>query len=112
METLIDAIRAATAENSSSEARAAGAQACRSILTALEANAGETLAVAQPPAAAPVAAAASVATVVSALRGMSADQLLDLAITRLRSIVTDAQDVTASRLNIPLVPVPKIGGGS
>jgi len=43
---------------------------------------------------------------------MSADQLLDLAITRLRSIVTDAQDVTASRLNIPLVPVPKIGGGS
>lgn len=44
METLIDAIRLSIASDASVEARTAGARACRTILAALEAKAGEPLA--------------------------------------------------------------------
>ena len=78
MDELIESIRAAVAAEASPEARAAGANACRTILTALEAVAGEPLtsAVATP---SPIAAA------VAMLRGVPPDQLLDLAIARLRA---------------------------
>ena len=43
MENLIEAIRNAVADHASDEARATGAQACRTILTALEAKPGDPL---------------------------------------------------------------------
>lgn len=79
MENFIEAIRAATTDNASDEARATGAQACRMILQVLEVKPGE------PMASAVATPTSTVATGVSALRGLSIDQLLDLAIAKLRT---------------------------
>src|SRR5262245_1817611 len=57
--TLIGAIRSAVAPGASPEARAAGATACRSILTVLEAKPGEPLAAAPGPATLPTSPIAS-----------------------------------------------------
>lgn len=102
MENLLESIRTAVTADASDEARAAGAQACRAILTALEAKPGEPMTVATPapsgaadtaaPAAPPAVANAiqtadptQIANLVSALRGIPVDQLLDLAIARMRA---------------------------
>nr|HEX4316254.1 hypothetical protein [Kofleriaceae bacterium] len=80
MENLLEAIRAAVVTDASPEARAAGAQACRTILAALEATAAEPIqaAAAQP-------TTPPIADLVATLRGVPMDQLLDLAIARLRA---------------------------
>lgn len=86
METLIESIRSAVADDASEDARVAGAQACRTILAALGANAGEAMTPAASDAGtAQTASAEPIAQVVAALRGVPAEQLLDLAITRLRA---------------------------
>lgn len=93
MEELIEKIRAATASEATDEARALGAQACRTLLTALDAKPGEPMAepaTATPtelvaPAASPPTPQAAAHMIASALRGMTPDQLLDLAIARLRA---------------------------
>jgi len=88
MENLIEAIRNAVAENASDEARATGVQACRTILTALEAKPGEPLGTPSPqlaPSAEPSEPAAQIAHMLGALRGIPVDQLLDLAIARMRA---------------------------
>ncbi len=73
METMIDSIRAAVAEGATPEERATGAQACRTILAALEAEAGKAIALPGAPAVGPLA-------------GISPDQALDLLIARLSAI--------------------------
>lgn len=78
MENVIEAIRAAIAPDATAEAKNAGVAACRAIITALDANPGEPLA-------APVVPSSPVVAMVAALRGVPVDQLLDLAIARLRS---------------------------
>jgi hypothetical protein len=78
MEAVIDAVRAALADDATPEARAAGVAACRAVLTALEPAPA-------PTAAAPTSDAARIANVVAALRGAGPEQLLDLAIARLRA---------------------------
>src|SRR5690349_5690682 len=85
MESLILEIRAALEEDASAEVRAAGAQACRTILAALEATHGETISV--PVAQAPDANAPAqqLAQVAAALRSLPVDQLLDVAIARMRA---------------------------
>ncbi len=100
MEAIIDAIRAALATDATPEVRAAGAAACRSVLAFLEPPTPPP-----PPALDP----ASLPSVIASLRGASPDQLLDLAIAKLRTLVpTDAQPVVGVRkLDIPLVPVRK-----
>ena len=82
MNELIEAIRLAVADGASDDARAAGVSACRTILAALDARAGEPLAA---PGAPPIAAA------VAAFRGMSPDQLLDLAIARLKAALPSSE---------------------
>jgi hypothetical protein len=79
MDALLEAIRGSLQTDAPPEARAAGAQACRTILTALESTAG------QPMTAAPTAPPTTVAAVVGALRGVPPEQLLDLAIAKLRA---------------------------
>ena len=104
MDQLIEAIRAAVAPNASDETKAAGASACRTILSAFEAKAGEPLAAAPQP-------ANPMQVVVSALRGMPPEQLLDLAIARLRAALPQGTEVQPVKpLTIPLLPVPNVGG--
>ena len=117
METLIESVRAAIANDASDDMRAAGAQACRTILTALEAKAGEPMTLASPPVssatnvATPVANTSSpseqIANVLGALRGVPAEQLLDLAITRLRAALPaggDSPKVEPLKFHIVQVP--------
>jgi hypothetical protein len=109
MDNLIDAIRNAIASDANDEARALGAQACRTILVALETPAGAPMAastastaIAEPTS--PLEAA------VSALRGLPPDQLLDLAIARLKAALPpETKFEPVRRLNVPLVTLPAIG---
>src|SRR5664279_4643698 len=83
MDKLIETINIAVATNATDEARVAGADACRMILMALEGKAGEPLASAAPQPAS--STTAQFGAMVSALRGVPPDQLLDLAIAKLRA---------------------------
>jgi hypothetical protein len=78
MHDLLEAIRAATAEKATAEEKAAGVQACRTILTALEAEAGKPLALPAAPAPNPLA-------------GIDPGQALDLLIARLRAAIPPDQ---------------------
>ena len=105
MENLIDAIRTAVASEASSEARSAGADACRTILAALEGQRSAPLAQSPHP-------AAALQTAIAMLRGIPVDQLLDVAITRIKAALPPgAVPDDVQRLNIPLVIVPQLGGG-
>ena len=73
-------------------------QACRTILTAMDAQADESIA-------APTTSS-SIATVVAALRGLPPDQLLDLAIARLRAALpAEAAPPAVTPLRFPLIPI-------
>jgi hypothetical protein len=100
MENLIETIRAAIVDGASEDARAAGASACRAILAALEAKPGEPVAPAVPPS----TNAAEIVAMMSALRGVPTDQLLDIAIAKLRSMVPEQQPRVRS-IKIPIIPV-------
>ena len=103
MDQLIEAIRNATATDATDEVRAAGAFACRTILTALEAKPGESLA---PPIATTVPDS-PIAAVVAGLRGVPVDQLLDLAIAKLRTMVPADVAAQAPKISIRLIQVPR-----
>ena len=116
METLIETIRAAVQSDSTDEAKHQGALACRTILTALEAKAGEPLVPPTEPNAAPPSAPIAqpvpviepqqVAAIVGALRGMPAEQLLDLAIARLRAALPkDATTPTIAPVKFQIIPI-------
>jgi hypothetical protein len=102
-ESLLEAIRAGVTDGASADARAAGATACRTLLAVLDASVGKPLAIA-----APAAPTSPVAALVGAMRGMPAEQLLDLLIAKLRSIVpADAPAVQTYKLAIPVSRVPR-----
>jgi hypothetical protein len=104
MVDFIEAIRVAVAPDATPEARAAGATACRAILTALEAMPGE------PMTATPVVPPSHAHAIVGALRGVPPDQLLDLAIAKLRSMLpADAKVDPVVPLKFIHVPVPQRG---
>jgi hypothetical protein len=105
MNQLLDAIRAATAPEATPEARAAGVAACRTILAALEATTGEPMAVAAPAVVSPIAG------IVGMLRGVPPDQLLDLAISKLRAALPAGIEVPPVQpLKFNIVPLPRRGG--
>lgn len=100
MEELLEAIRAAVASGASAEQKARGAQACRAIASALDAEAGKPIAVPSAPPPHPLA-------------GMPLGQALDLLIAKLTAALPpeeakDAAKRTATRngMRIKLVPVP------
>ena len=94
-ENLIESIRAAAAEGSTPEARAAGANACRALLAALEPPVPAT-----PP-------RLPVAAIAAAIKNVPPDQLADLLIAKLRTLVpADAQQPPVRALNIPRVKLP------
>jgi hypothetical protein len=105
MEAVMETIRNAIAPDATPEAKAAGVTACRAIITALDAAGGEPM---PAPTAAPPAT--QLAAIVGALRGMPPDQLLDLAITRLRAALppgTEAQPVKTYK--VPIIPLGPLG---
>jgi hypothetical protein len=95
MKELLDAIRAAVAETATAEQKTAGAQACRTIGTALEAEIGKPIALAGAPTPSP-------------LTGISPDQAMDLLIARLRAVADDRDkaSATAERPASPRPPAP------
>jgi hypothetical protein len=123
METMIEAIRVAVQSDASDDAKHQGALACRAILTVLEAKPGEPLGAPsdaptttpQPPIGPP-----QIAAIVGAFRGMAPEQLLDLAITRLRAALpADAAVPTVAPVRFQILPIGPLattvgmkGGGS
>jgi hypothetical protein len=89
MQKLLEAIRAATAEEATADEKGAGVEACRTILTALEAEAGKPLAIAGAPPSNPLA-------------GIDLTQALDFLIERLRqSMPSDESGAGRSRRSAP-----------
>ena len=102
-ETLIESIRSAIAEGASAEARAAGADACRALLTVLGAQPGEPIVPATP---IPQAPNPPIAAIVAAIRGVPREQLMDLLIAKLRTLVPADHATPGRILNIHHVKVP------
>jgi len=95
MDALIDQIRAALAPDASDEARSAAVTACDTIANAFAAN--------EPPPANPIA------EVAKTLRGIPAEQLLDMAIAKLRAALPAGTEVPAvPKLEFQFVPLPKV----
>ena len=102
MHELIEVIRAAVEEDATAEAKRAGAQACRTILAALEPQ-GE------PPAAAHQVAAPPVSPF-AALAGLDVDRALDLVIARLKAALPEEKRAVLGErpgMRIQLVSVPR-----
>lgn len=101
MNELIEHIRAAVAQGATAEQKALGAQACRTILTALDAEPGKPIAAPAAPQAHPMSR-------------LTIDQVLDLAIARLTTVANahDAEAATATAApaqrgaQVKLVPPP------
>src|SRR5688572_33423780 len=124
METLIESIRVAVQSDATDDAKHQGALACRTILTALEAKAGEPLVPPTPaptdattivqsdqtatPAAPPIGPQ-QVAAIVGALRGLPPDQFLDLAIARLRAALpSEAARPTVAPVRFQIIPIGQL----
>jgi hypothetical protein len=103
IEALITAIREGVSQNASAEQRTAGANACRAMLAVLEAKPGQPLA----PAPATPAIANGVQAIVSLLLSAPPEQLLDLAIAKLRTMVPVNEQPATRAFSLHLVPVPK-----
>jgi hypothetical protein len=103
MDNLIESIRAAVADDASAEARAAGVAACRAIISALEAKPGAPIAAAMP--------MPPTAAIGAMLRGMPLDNLLDLAIARLRAALpAGTEPVPVNPIRFQMVPITPAGG--
>jgi len=94
MDAMIETIKLAVADGATSDAKKAGAEACRAILLALKAEPGTAL----------VPAAGTV----SPLAGLDITQVLDLAIAKLRSVVGEdaARVQPGGGYRVQIVPVP------
>lgn len=112
METLIESIRAAIASDASDDVRATGARACRTILAALDTKPGEAMTLAGPVTSTADASspAAQIANMLGALRGIPAEQLLDLAIARLRAVLpAEMEQPKVAPPKFHIVQLPKRG---
>jgi hypothetical protein len=114
---MITSIRSAVVPNASPQARTAGASACRSILTVLEAKPGQPLIAAPPAPTQPQSPLASLLSLpgLTQLAAMSREQLLDL----LRKVTGAAAPQPQSPANggprFHLIQIPQArrpGGGS
>jgi hypothetical protein len=88
MSELIGAIRAAIAQGATTDQKAIGAQACRSLLTALDAEPGKPIVLPGAPKPHP-------------LSGITIDQALELAIARLTMIANTRDAATAPKATTP-----------
>ena len=117
--SLIGSIRAAVSPSASAEARTAGASACRSILTVLEAKPGQLLATAPPRTlptaqASPLAALLSQPGLLSKLAAMSRDELIALLKQITGAMPAPSTHPTTAAPRFHLIEVPQArrpGGG-
>lgn len=100
MNEMIEAIRAAIGEGATVEQKTHGAQACRTLLAALEAQVGKPIPFLGAPAPSPLAQ-------------LSPEQTLDLVIAKLRSVAegreaaaTQPSAAPAPALRLPFVATP------
>jgi hypothetical protein len=101
MENVLDTIRAALAPEAPAEARAAGIEACRAVLTALGAAPAEPQPP-RPPEVGPLAQA-----VAGLIRTTPPDQLLDMLVAKLRAAVpADTKLEVPTKINIPIIRIP------
>jgi len=106
MDTELETLRLALAPEATDEARASGAATCRAILATLDPSAQT------PPPQRPAIDASQIAALVGALRGVPPDQLLDLAISKLRSALpVDASSTAPKGISFHIVPVAPARGG-
>jgi hypothetical protein len=114
---MIASIRSAVAPSASPEARIAGASACRSILTVLEAKPGQPLTAAPPAPTQPQSPLASLLSqpgLLTQLAAMSREQLLDLLrqVTGAASPRTQSPATGAPRFHLIQIPrLTRPGGG-
>ena len=111
--TLVATIRSAVAQGASPEVRAAGATACRSILTVLEAKPGEPLAAAPAPATSPMSPIASLLSqpgLLSKLAAMSREQLLDLLKQVTGAMPARPHTPTTAVPRFHLIQIPQVRG--
>jgi hypothetical protein len=87
MSELIEAIRTAVAEGATAEQKGIGAQACRTILTALDTEPGKPIVLPGAPKPHPLA-------------GITADQAIDLVIARLTTIADARETATANAATV------------
>lgn len=92
MQELIDVIRVSIAADATTDQKAAGVQACRTIATALDTEPGKPLTL------------PSVARAPTGAR-LSVDQVLDLVIARLSMLATDRERVPAAEPSTADAPV-------
>ncbi|HVV84775.1 MAG TPA: hypothetical protein VHE35_17035 [Kofleriaceae bacterium] len=112
MDALLDSIRIAVGDGASDEERRRGAAACRALAQALEgdlcasANTMAPVLVPRPD----LAVAPLTALGANPFVGMTADQVLDLAIAKLRAAVGDGASAQplGQPFRISLVPVPRM----
>lgn len=93
MNEMIDAIRAAVAEGATAEQKVNGAQACRTLLAALEAEAGRPIPFFGAPAPSPLAS-------------LSPEQTLDLVIAKLRAVAESRETASKEEAPPPALRVP------
>lgn len=115
--SLIASIRAALTRGASAETRAVGVNACRSILTVLEAKPGQPLAAAPPPVASPASPLAGLLSqpgLLSRLAGMSRDELVGLLkqVTGAMPVQPQTPATAAPRFHLIQIPVLRRPGGS
>src|SRR5262245_55404222 len=89
MQELIDVIRAAIAADATQQQKAAGVQACRTIVAALDTEPGKPIVLPGAPPRSPLA-------------GISIDQVLELLVARL-TVVADAREAATEP---PPAPAP------
>ncbi len=100
MNDLIEIIRAATTDGATDEQKRAAATACRHLATAFDTQPGRPLAPPAPP------------SPLAMLGQLNIDQVLDLAIAKLRAKLGDEAPATAtSGFRPPQLILPRGGGG-
>src|SRR5262245_52532563 len=110
--SLITSIGAAVAPGASAEARAAGATACRTILTVLEARPGQPLAATPQPTRAPtspIAALLSQPGLLAKLAAMSRDELINVLKQITAGMPTRSQTPASAAPRFHIVEVPRRG---
>jgi hypothetical protein len=110
--SLIASIRAGVVRGASAEVRAAGATACRAILSVLEAKPGQPLAATPSPAnppTSPIMALLSQPGLLSKLAAMSREQLLDLLKQVTGGTSTGSQTPASAGPRFHIVEVPGRG---
>lgn len=103
IDAAIMTIRNATTPDATSAARQAGATACRALLAALEGSQGE------PPAPVTQISPTAIANALATFRSLPTDQLLDIAIAKLRSALPDGVEPTpGTRLTFNIASIPRL----